>query len=411
MAERRRREAPLIVALVVGAFLLRLLVRRAIGVSDPITAGYELFLLVARSFANGTGLCLQPGRDCAIRMPLYPLLLSRFLGPGAAMALVTVQAAIGASVVASTYSIGRSLFNPTVGMAAALAATLNPYAVVHDTAVQDTVLVNTLAAAAIAAALRFALGRRLRVAWVVGLALGLLVLTAARMTLLVPVVVGWIAWQAGDTWPARARAIAAVAVPIALLVGAWMWRNARVVGAPVLTTEGGDSLWRANNPQTFAHFPFESIDRGAEAAYAAMPPAQYQELVAAGGDEVAADRVLFGWGWQYIVTHPAQTVARALVKVALPVSGLLTPAQSPLVNWGFGIVYVPVHVAALVGLWRFRSRWRPHALSYGIGLAFVATTAIYWAHTSHASYLDPIWFTYAASGVARVVRPGVPGTS
>jgi len=46
-----------------------------------------------------------------------------------------------------------------------------------------------------------------------------------------------------------------------------------------------------------------------------------------------------------------------------------------------------------------RSRWASHGLPYTILFAFLITTGVFWAHTSHATFLDPLWFVYAAAVV------------
>ena len=60
---------------------------------------------------------------------------------------------------------------------------------------------------------------------------------------------------------------------------------------------------------------------------------------------------------------------------------------------------MPVHLLAAVGLWRVRRRWREHLVVGVVFLAFALTTAVFWAHTSHKSYLDVFLFVYASAGV------------
>ena len=51
--------------------------------------------------------------------------------------------------------------------------------------------------------------------------------------------------------------------------------------------------------------------------------------------------------------------------------------------------------------WR---RWREHVLIYFLFLTFTAVTAIFWAHTSHRSYLDVYLIIFAASLLHRLFR-------
>ena len=75
---------------------------------------------------------------------------------------------------------------------------------------------------------------------------------------------------------------------------------------------------------------------------------------------------------------------------------------------GYALVFVPVHVLAAIGMWRSRRAWERHGPAYLLFLSFLATTAVFWALTSHKSYLDPLLFVYAASVVSSGMTRGVP---
>lgn len=415
-----QRQTQLIWALVIVAVALRIMVRYARGVPDPATGGYYFYLLIARTFAHGHGLCMLPGTGCAVRTPVYSLLVSMFLQhdmPGGA--LIVAQAAIGASVVWTTYLLGRVLFDDRVGMLAAVAATLSPYTIVHDTALQDTVPVNALAAAAVVLLLAEVRDRAAWKALGAGVALALLVLTSVRMALVVPFAIGWVAWAGHGALLERWRRAGLVALPVIVLVGGWIWRNDIVVGAPVLTTESGDHLWVANSASTMSRFPLESMDRSRDVAYEVMTPADAEALARVRGDAVATDRQLAAWGRHYIVTHPIDTMWHALIKIAIPIGTFYSPFRTILIQIGFTLVYLPIHVAALIAAWRMRRRWRDQVLVYGFVVAFLVTTAVYWAHTSHSTWLDPLWFVYAAAmlvgtpirGDASATIPGTHATN
>src|SRR5262249_50092044 len=163
-------------------------------------------------------------------------------------------------------------------------------------------------------------------------------------------------------------------------VGAWVWRNDRVVGAPVLTTESGDHLWVANSASTMSRFPFESMDRSRDEAHVVMSPADAATLARVRGDAVATDRQLAAGARQYIVAHPLETVRNALIKIAIPIVTFYSPFRSVLIQIGFTFVYLPIHIAAVIAAWRMRHRWREQMLLYGVVAAFLITTAVYWAH-------------------------------
>jgi hypothetical protein len=182
-----------------------------------------------------------------------------------------------------------------------------------------------------------------------------------------------------------------------LLIGGWTIRNWRVVGAPVLTTTAGQYLWAANNAVTFLYLPTRSMDLSISESFDRLTFDSQEALRRLDGQDVVQDRVFGRWGRQYVVAHPGQTVWHALRKVWSPMSGQLSPVQGRVESLGYALFFVPLHLLAAIGLWRSRGRASAHALVYVMLLTFGISTAIFWAHTSHKSYLDPFLFGYAAS--------------
>jgi 4-amino-4-deoxy-L-arabinose transferase-like glycosyltransferase len=384
------------------AFAARCAVRLSAGEPDFLTNGYSFYAELAASLLNGTGLCMAPGIGCALRVPVYPVFLTPWLAAGWMFpGLAIAQAAVGAGTVWVAWRIGRDLFGEHAGLLAAVLTALSPYALVHDTAMQDTVLVNFL----MALAAHWLWRTRERGAPLVclgaGVALGLVALTTARLTLVVPAAMAWAVVGAGPTLRVRARSALLVALPLICLLGGWVARNARVVGAPVLTTEGGESLWIANNPWAMAHFPAESIDLSLADSYGGMTAGQRGAYERVSGSEVARDRLLRMWAVDYMAAHPGMTLANGARKLWVSASAELSPARGALLQWGYALVFVPIHLLAAWALWRQRRAWRVHALFGAVLASFAVTTALFWAHTSHKSYLDAFLFVYAAAVISR----------
>ena len=397
--EPGRRWLPL---LVIIAIALRIAARAWRGEESFLTEGYTFYLALADNFLRGDGFCYAPGESCAIRLPVYPLFIAAlksagWLYPGVAVA----QAVMGGATVWATWSIGRALFGSWVAMVSAAAVALNPYAVIHDTALQDTVLVNLLMLAAVALLMKAARTPGSTYWLAAGGVLALAVLTSARVALFAPGAVAW-AWTVADPRD-RARRALAVAVPVVLLVGIWLVRNAEIVGAPVLTTESGVSLFIGNSPLTFTHFPARSMDL-VTGEFAALPPDVQHRIESLEGQEVASDRALRDLALAYLWDHPWQALSGAGRKLWVVASAELSPARGGLADWSYRAVYLPVHVLALVGLWRFIQRQREHGLLLLFVGAFAATTAVYWAHTSHVSLIHPVLFIYASASAKAMAR-------
>lgn len=401
-----------LVAIVVFAFTARLIYRLAQGEEAFLTNGYSFYRELADSFLRGFGLCFEGGVDCAVRVPIYPLVVSAFLRwdwlyPG----LPILQAAISASRCLISYGIAITLFDRRAGLIAACLTALNPYSIAHSTAMQDTSLFNLLMGLAIYLLLQSReVPRGLPFKLAAGVVLGLATLTTLRLTLFLPLAILWVAWPSVARGPWRIRQAAMISIPVVMLVGGWMARNWSVVGAPVLTTESGVSLWVANNPVTTEFLPERSVDEIYDAAYARLPK-ERQLLLASVGSELEVDRLLWRWAIEYMRANPGQTLIDMVRKVAWSFSGQLSPEREPVIQWGYAAYSVPLHVLALIGWWRSRVDGRPvgHLLICFLFAAFIITTAVFWAHTSHKSTLHMFLGVYAAFAIAQwLPRPLTP---
>ncbi len=391
-------------AVVVGAAAIRAAIRLVAGEQAFLSDGYTFYADIASNFLARDGLCYAPDSGCAIRMPLYPVLIAAFLVTGGVFPfLILFQSIIGGAIAALAWWIGRELFDARVGVLAAIAVAVNPYAVIHDTAMQDTVVLNALIAAAIALLLRSRRSETDLVPLAAGFALAFAVLTSARIALLVPCALAW-SLTGNGARPARIRRMVLIAAPILLLVGGWMWRNHLRVGAPVLTTEGGEALFFGNGPLTFLHYPDRSIDLTAEETHR-LSELDYVALERLQGRDVERDAFYRELAMNFIRSHPGEVMAGAARKLWIVASGRLSPARDAVTQLVYQVTFVAVHVLALAAAWWARSaRHRGHALVALLFLSFALTTAVFWAHTSHKSYLDPFLFIYAASVLPMVKR-------
>ena len=385
-------------ALTVTAFLLRLISGLAKG-PDFVGNGYEFYADIARTFWDSNGLCYAPNYGCAVRVPLYPVLVAPFLAMGTAYPwLIVLKAAVGAMQPLLAYELGSLLFTRRIAMVAAVGAALNPYAIVHGPSFQETVIFNALISFTVVLLLHAVRRNDLAISLAAGLALALATLTSVRLALFVPIAVAWmLAPRQGAAVATRVIHSVCVALPLVLLVGGWMTRNARVVGAPVLTTEFGLSLWLANNPETTAFLPGRSIDLVEEPAWLRLQEYDRESITALSDSAVAEDRYYARLAIDYIADHPWTTLSSALRKVALSFAGWMSPARDWPVQIGYLVIFGPLHVIGLAGLWRQRYAGSHHLLVTLLVIAFAITTAAFWAHTSHGSFLHVFMFVYAAS--------------
>src|SRR5262249_34877198 len=156
--------------------------------------------------------------------------------------VVILQAAIGAGTTWLAWALGCELFNRRAGLFAAALTAINPYAILHDTALQDTSVGNALLAFAI---YQLLLGRSRDSTLASaggGLALAAAALTTARTVLLPPLALVWAAVTGEGV---KRRRLHSLVVGLAMFVplGGWIARNSHITGSPLLTTEAGLSLW------------------------------------------------------------------------------------------------------------------------------------------------------------------------
>jgi hypothetical protein len=307
------------------------------------------------------------------------------------------------------YHLARLWFSAPAGWLAAVGTALYPYFVVHDTALQETGLYTaTVALATLALALVSVSSHPLRQALLAGGLTGVAILVRPSLVPIAPLALGWLWWSCQSTslgrrWPE----VGGYVLALLLVLLPWLARNWLVVGRPVLTTRLGHSLWIANNPQTFTHYPVESIDRSTAAAWAAMTPAELAEVERATRRETDLDDWFRARAWAYIRSHPGATAWGACHKMEASLMWQYTPVKigmDQLMQWlcdGAAIFL------SGVGLWLLgrRKNWPALLLCVAHVLAFSVVTAVFWAHTSHRSYLDVYFIILAAGALASFRRP------
>ena len=154
------------------------------------------------------------------------------------------------------------MFGDAAAVIAASLAAFYPYYVVHDTALQETSLYTFLTVLSVLLLMRVRRnGSRIN-GRVSGSLSGAAVLTPgqpfapfavlAPLWLIVPPGSNAVLWQRGF-WPCLFCAGA-----MALTVSPWLARSYWLTGSPTLSTESGYSLWEANNPYTFSHYPMKT---------------------------------------------------------------------------------------------------------------------------------------------------------
>ena len=95
--------------------------------------------------------------------------------------------------------------------------------------------------------------------------------------------------------------------------------------------------------------------------------------------------------------NPGWVLQAGMRKLAAGFSWRLNPHREPLAQAAYAVGYVPVAVLGILGM--VLARRRPETALVGLlFLAFMAVTFVFWAHTSHRTYLDVYWIVFAGVG-------------
>ncbi|MFQ3589483.1 MAG: glycosyltransferase family 39 protein [Chloracidobacterium sp.] len=407
MIERRRLAT--IAGLVGLACAVRLGVRLARGEATFWEQSYGFYFELAQKLVREQSFCLD-AVTCAYWTPLYPAFLALVTaGERNFLAIAMAQSLVGGLTTWCAYELARLWFDARAGWMAAGLTALYPYFVVHDTALQETGLYTAATAAATLALARIPIAQhRFRQAGLAGALTGLAILVRPSLTPFVPLALVWLGLSCQEQASRRWKLVGGYALALALVLLPWIVRNAFVVGRPTLTTRLGYSLWAAHNPHTFTHYPSGSIDRSTEAAWAAMTSDELAAVSRAALRETSFDDWFRAQAWAYIRAHPNVAAWGACRKLGAAFWWRLNPLKGPREQWVYGLSYGSVMLLAGMGVWQLgrRKQWLPIWLCGAHVAAFCLVTAVFWAHTSHRSYLD-VYFIVLAGGALASIRRAV----
>jgi 4-amino-4-deoxy-L-arabinose transferase-like glycosyltransferase len=374
-------------------------------------SGYSLYYQMADNFLRtGTFFLDVPvpetGRYYAFRPPLYPLFIATVcrLTQHSAAVFVCCEALVSTVTVWLVYRITARLAGPTPALFSASLYAFFPYSFYHDTQLQENVLYNAFSLASVAWFLVALDGAKGRAFFLAGVASGAAALTrmshmGATLLLLMTLLLTYRHhWRQGS-WFALAFVVGTLAV-----LGPWLVRNKLVAGRFALTSETGFALARAHSGYTFRYYPYrDSIDVSWEEYQVNMPEEKRRELAGVEEDEFARGQWYRREALDYIHTHPLEAVVRGFCKVSVNFLGILSPLKEPLKNWTYSISYWILTLLALVGLARLRAT-SFFKVFWAIVLAQAAVSFVFWAHTSHRSFLDPLFAIPAGVGLAALVH-------
>jgi 4-amino-4-deoxy-L-arabinose transferase-like glycosyltransferase len=408
--DKPRRAGWLLFALLVVSFVGKVTLRLVVLRDEHYwQSGYSLYFRMAETYLRTGTFCLgdpnTAGAYYAFRPPLYPLFIAAVcrITQYSADAFVVCEALISTLTVALVYGITVRLARAPAALLSTLCYAFYPYSFVHDTQLQENVLYNALSLAAAGCFVIALDGKKGCAFFLAGIVSGAAVLTRTSH-LAATLFLGGSLLLVFRHQPRQAcRSLLAFALGLLVLLGPWLIRNQLVAGHFAVTSETGFALARAHNDYTFQYYPYRaSIDESWGAFHKNMDAEKRRELEAVRDDEFACGDWYSRQALDYIVAHPLETLWHGFYKVAVNFLGILSPLQEPHKNWVYTICYWLLTVPAVYGLWKVRGT-SFFKVFLAMVLAQVAVSFVFWAHTSHRSFLDPLFAISAGIGLCALV--------
>ena len=113
------------------------------------------------------------------------------------------------------------------------------------------------------------------------------------------------------------------------VTGPWLMRTYHLTGAPVFSSQTGWALWMGNNPQTFSHYPAESIDLSRDEAWLKLLETDRADLQQLPNDEIARSNSFAHRALLYVRENPLLALQGMFRKLDAAFSWRLNPFRGP----------------------------------------------------------------------------------
>jgi 4-amino-4-deoxy-L-arabinose transferase-like glycosyltransferase len=404
-----------------GAVALAMLVRVVVIALTGGGNGVEVFEYdqIARNLLDGRGYVYThlgtEYRAFYSGVPYVALLAAGYaLSGGGVLAALALQTAASAALTAVAFVIGKRLGGEGTACLAAVLVALHPGLAFYDTHKIHPLSVDALAIA-VAALMLLRLRDTLSTgaALLAGLTFGVAVLQRGTM-ILVPFAA--VLWLASVEPRSRARLVrlgVAYAVGAVLVVTPWVVRNWVVLGTPILSSVGAESLWRGNAPHSLGG---SYVAPGQTVLQAA--PVLRESL--RGRTELEQSAIFQAAAEADAAGNPAGFAMRIVRKLVIfwsfgPVSGVQYPSAYIYI---YAAYYVGLVALAVVGAWRIASARRGDPMAFPtlllialVALGVAVVQSVFYVELRHRWGVEAFLLTVAAAGMAHLwsaVRGTVP---
>jgi hypothetical protein len=245
-----------VVAIALGALVVRVAYVLALGHHPALGADGTWYALQSGTIANGAGY-VDPQRYYSFRgavataqfPPLWPGLLAvvHELGIDTARGYRIFGGVVGSVTVVLTGYLGRTLAGARVGIVAAVVVAVSPFLIAADGSLMAEGLFLALVTAAVLAAVQAR--RRGGFGWfaLVGLLLGLAALARSDGLVVLIVLVPVVAWCAPGAWLRRVALAATAVAVVAVVLAPWAIRNTDAMGTTTVLSNNSGTLFSGAN--------------------------------------------------------------------------------------------------------------------------------------------------------------------
>lgn len=364
------------------------------------------YVCVARNIAVGRG-PVESATTLAGTDPVYPAMLAIGVRLGCASdaAILSFGRAInclfGLVVVGLIAAIGERLFSRRVGLWAAAWCAIDPILLFFNALVLTELPYIAMLCAAILLLIRFNESGRIGLAVLAGAILGVATLTRSS-GLFLPLLLA--VWLIAANWrlPTRRTSVgAAIAMLLAVFVvmAPVIYRNYELFGAFVpVRTGSGASLMEALGPWADGAPGMDRI--------------VYPD-VAEDANEVERDRVYRAAALAWARSHPRETLALAIRKLARTWSITINAAafQSGMYALAGWLSVAPIFLLGLVGAWRTRRRIAVLVVLLLPAGYFSLLHMVFVGSVRYRLPAMPLIFLLAAVGLCAMLRSPMPAQS
>jgi len=393
--------------MLVAAFALALACR----VAGQVALGAYLhpeeweYEVIASNVLNGHGYAYPAAGTTYVASTASPLyvwlaVVVYTLTAHSQVALLLVQAVIGAAAAALCAWLGLRLYGAVAGWVAGLLAATHPALVVYAAKLHSLTLDAFVVCLVIAAFVALPRRPRVRQMALLGGLIGLAALTRSTVLLLVPAGLIW-SWRFRGVRPVSGTGAALVAAAL-VVFAPWSIRNSLLLGQPILvSSESTEWLWRGNNPNATG----STWTSDGRTMFEAADPAFQQRVIAA--DEAGRIGIYRDAAVTFIRGNPGRAVALYGAKLAAfwwtsPSTGLAYPGW-----WtrAYSAYYLVLAACAAVGLVAGlrAARSRDGVLLIVATLALVSLgQSVFYVEGRHRWEVESLLLVLAAGGVRAI---------